>query len=169
MQVFHKQLPLEAVDLVSRLLQYSPNLRCSAVRKFYHLRIYQFHELLDTCNCFCFLKFAYGVQFGNLNLYFLARSWRHVLTLSSMIWETPMHACLTDEHYLLCSILRLKVCLLNKHHFHQEFSRHLAHSKHPCRVGWCICWTAAASNSGTCEKRRLLNPGWWELLNFLDA
>jgi hypothetical protein len=30
-QVFHKRMPPEAVDLVSRLLQYSPNLRCSAV------------------------------------------------------------------------------------------------------------------------------------------
>jgi serine/threonine protein kinase len=31
-KVFHKRMPPEAVDLVSRLLQYSPNLRCSAVR-----------------------------------------------------------------------------------------------------------------------------------------
>jgi serine/threonine protein kinase len=30
-KVFHKRMPPEAVDLVSRLLQYSPNLRCSAV------------------------------------------------------------------------------------------------------------------------------------------
>ncbi len=30
-QVFHKRMPPEAVDLVSRLLQYSPNLRCNAV------------------------------------------------------------------------------------------------------------------------------------------
>ncbi|KAL6554110.1 DASH complex subunit ask1 [Orobanche minor] len=30
-QIFHKRMPPEAVDLVSRLLQYSPNLRCSAV------------------------------------------------------------------------------------------------------------------------------------------
>ncbi|GJW84815.1 shaggy-related protein kinase epsilon isoform X1 [Tanacetum coccineum] len=31
-KIFHKRMPPEAVDLVSRLLQYSPNLRCTAVR-----------------------------------------------------------------------------------------------------------------------------------------
>lgn len=30
-QIFHKRMPSEAVDFVSRLLQYSPNLRCTAV------------------------------------------------------------------------------------------------------------------------------------------
>ena len=30
-QKFNKRMPPEAVDLVSRLLQYSPNLRCTAV------------------------------------------------------------------------------------------------------------------------------------------
>ncbi|KAK6805130.1 hypothetical protein RDI58_002914 [Solanum bulbocastanum] len=30
-KIFHKRMPPEAVDLVSRLLQYSPNLRCGAV------------------------------------------------------------------------------------------------------------------------------------------
>lgn len=30
-QIFHKRMPPEAVDLVSRLLQYSPNLRSTAV------------------------------------------------------------------------------------------------------------------------------------------
>ena len=34
-QVFHKRMPPEAVDLVSRLLQYSPNLRCTAVSKWH--------------------------------------------------------------------------------------------------------------------------------------
>lgn len=31
LQIFHKRMPPEAVDLVSRLLQYSPNLRSTAV------------------------------------------------------------------------------------------------------------------------------------------
>ena len=31
LQMFHKRMPPEAVDLVSRLLQYSPNLRFTAV------------------------------------------------------------------------------------------------------------------------------------------
>ena len=31
LQIFHLRMPAEAVDLVSRLLQYSPHLRCSAV------------------------------------------------------------------------------------------------------------------------------------------
>ncbi|KAI7981806.1 Shaggy-related protein kinase theta, partial [Camellia lanceoleosa] len=30
-KVFHKRMPPEAVDLVSRMLQYSPNLRCIAM------------------------------------------------------------------------------------------------------------------------------------------
>lgn len=31
LQVFHKRMPPEAIDLASRLLQYSPSLRCTAV------------------------------------------------------------------------------------------------------------------------------------------
>lgn len=34
-QIFHKRMPPEAVDLVSRLLQYSPSLRCTAVSILY--------------------------------------------------------------------------------------------------------------------------------------
>lgn len=30
-QIFHKRMPPEAIDLASRLLQYSPSLRCTAV------------------------------------------------------------------------------------------------------------------------------------------
>lgn len=33
LQVFQKRLPPEAVDLVCRFFQYSPNLRCTAVSK----------------------------------------------------------------------------------------------------------------------------------------
>ncbi|GAB2271661.1 Shaggy- protein kinase theta [Dionaea muscipula] len=35
-KVFHKRMPAEAVDLVSRLLQYSPNLRCTALEACAH-------------------------------------------------------------------------------------------------------------------------------------
>ncbi|GAB4841814.1 Glycogen synthase kinase-3 MsK-3 [Ancistrocladus abbreviatus] len=35
-KIFHKRMPLEAVDLVSRLLQYSPNLRCTALEALIH-------------------------------------------------------------------------------------------------------------------------------------
>ncbi|KAL3536865.1 hypothetical protein ACH5RR_000231 [Cinchona calisaya] len=35
-KVFHKRLPAEAVDLVSRLLQYSPSLRCTALEACAH-------------------------------------------------------------------------------------------------------------------------------------
>lgn len=34
-QVFHKRMPPEAIDLASRLLQYSPSLRCTAVSLFF--------------------------------------------------------------------------------------------------------------------------------------
>jgi hypothetical protein len=34
LQIFHKRMPPEAIDLASRLLQYSPSLRCSAVSIF---------------------------------------------------------------------------------------------------------------------------------------
>ena len=39
-QVFQRRLPPEAVDLVSRFLQYSPNLRCTAVRPQCSIRFY---------------------------------------------------------------------------------------------------------------------------------
>ncbi|KAI3866182.1 hypothetical protein MKW92_017717 [Papaver armeniacum] len=35
-KIFHKRMPAEAVDLVSRLLQYSPNLRCTALEALIH-------------------------------------------------------------------------------------------------------------------------------------
>ncbi|KAH7848831.1 hypothetical protein Vadar_008696 [Vaccinium darrowii] len=35
-KIFHKRIPSEAVDLVSRLLQYSPNLRCTALEACAH-------------------------------------------------------------------------------------------------------------------------------------
>ncbi|KAG4937111.1 Shaggy-related protein kinase theta [Glycine soja] len=35
-KVFHKKMPSEAVDLVSRMLQYSPNLRCTALEACAH-------------------------------------------------------------------------------------------------------------------------------------
>ncbi|GER55145.1 protein kinase superfamily protein [Striga asiatica] len=35
-KIFHKRTPAEAVDLVSRLLQYSPNLRCTALEALIH-------------------------------------------------------------------------------------------------------------------------------------
>ncbi|XP_077253616.1 shaggy-related protein kinase epsilon isoform X2 [Tasmannia lanceolata] len=44
-KIFHKRMPPEAVDLVSRLLQYSPNLRCTAVEALIHPF---FDELRDS-------------------------------------------------------------------------------------------------------------------------
>lgn len=46
-QIFHKRMPPEAVDLVSRLLQYSPSLRCTAVRKLFALLFF-----LNFIKCF---------------------------------------------------------------------------------------------------------------------
>uniref|UniRef100_A0A9I9D426 Protein kinase domain-containing protein n=1 Tax=Cucumis melo TaxID=3656 RepID=A0A9I9D426_CUCME len=43
-QIFHKRMPPEAVDLVSRLLQYSPNLRSTALEALIHPF---FNELRD--------------------------------------------------------------------------------------------------------------------------
>ncbi|KAJ8526486.1 hypothetical protein K7X08_028963 [Anisodus acutangulus] len=43
-KIFHKRMPPEAVDLVSRLLQYSPNLRCTALDALAHTF---FDELRD--------------------------------------------------------------------------------------------------------------------------
>ncbi|KAI3417299.1 Non-specific serine/threonine protein kinase, partial [Psidium guajava] len=43
-KIFHKRMPPEAVDLVSRLLQYSPNLRCTALDALTHPF---FNELRD--------------------------------------------------------------------------------------------------------------------------
>ncbi|OAE22998.1 hypothetical protein AXG93_1231s1110 [Marchantia polymorpha subsp. ruderalis] len=46
-KVFHKRMPPEAVDLVSRLLQYSPNLRCTALEACVH----PFFDELRDPNC----------------------------------------------------------------------------------------------------------------------
>lgn len=47
-KVFDKRMPLEAVDLVSRLLQYSPNMRCAALEACMHPF---FDELRDPNTC----------------------------------------------------------------------------------------------------------------------
>ncbi|EXB40229.1 Shaggy-related protein kinase theta [Morus notabilis] len=47
-KIFHKRMPPEAVDLVSRLLQYSPNLRCTALEACAHPF---FDELRDPNVC----------------------------------------------------------------------------------------------------------------------
>ncbi|KAL2892283.1 Shaggy-related protein kinase theta [Bienertia sinuspersici] len=47
-KVFHKRMPPEAVDLVSRLLQYSPKLRCSALEACAH---HFFDDLRDPNAC----------------------------------------------------------------------------------------------------------------------
>ncbi|XP_028769068.1 shaggy-related protein kinase theta isoform X1 [Neltuma alba] len=47
-KVFHKRMPSEAVDLVSRLLQYSPNLRCTALEACAHPF---FNDLRDPNVC----------------------------------------------------------------------------------------------------------------------
>ncbi|KAF3674575.1 Glycogen synthase kinase-3 -like protein MsK-1 [Capsicum annuum] len=44
-KIFHKRMPPEAVDLVSRLLQYSPNLRCAADTPILGL----YDSILTTC------------------------------------------------------------------------------------------------------------------------
>ncbi|KAH9573679.1 hypothetical protein CY35_01G013200, partial [Sphagnum magellanicum] len=46
-KVFHKRMPPEAVDLVSQLLQYSPNLRCTALEACIH----PFFDELRDPNC----------------------------------------------------------------------------------------------------------------------
>ena len=48
-QVFQRRLPPEAVDLVSRFLQYSPNLRCTAVRP--HALLCSHHYLSKMIPC----------------------------------------------------------------------------------------------------------------------
>ncbi|KAF7814700.1 shaggy-related protein kinase theta [Senna tora] len=47
-KVFHKRMPSEALDLVSRLLQYSPNLRCTALEACAHPF---FNDLRDPNAC----------------------------------------------------------------------------------------------------------------------
>lgn len=47
-KIFHKRMPPEAVDLVSRLLQYSPNLRCTALEACAHPF---FDDLRDANAC----------------------------------------------------------------------------------------------------------------------
>ncbi|XWS77098.1 hypothetical protein CRYUN_Cryun01aG0233200 [Craigia yunnanensis] len=47
-KIFHKRMPPEAVDLVSRLLQYSPNLRCTSLEACAHPF---FNDLRDPNAC----------------------------------------------------------------------------------------------------------------------
>ncbi|KAJ8422565.1 hypothetical protein Cgig2_026769 [Carnegiea gigantea] len=48
MQVFHKRMPPEAIDLASRLLQYSPSLRCTSVSSDYPpYSVRESHALLE--------------------------------------------------------------------------------------------------------------------------
>lgn len=81
-------MPHEAVDLVSRLLQYSPNLRCSAVSKLYYFKISWLYEGLNIfifmcyflcwitpsphlpffCSIPCFISHTIYVYFWNLHV-----------------------------------------------------------------------------------------------------
>ncbi|XP_047263553.1 glycogen synthase kinase-3 homolog MsK-3 isoform X2 [Capsicum annuum] len=81
-KIFHKRIPPEVVDLVSRLLQYSPNLRCSAV------------SATSSRSIFFFLGCKH--------------IWKLLLTLSLMNSVTPMLVFLMVVHCHHCSTSGLK-------------------------------------------------------------
>lgn len=122
-QIFHKRMPPEAVDLVSRLLQYSPNLRSTAVSIFklctwmfipnytvFYWLIYSFVELDWEMNGFecswmhwhiLSLK-SYEIQ---MLAYLMDASFLHYSTLNLMVWnswtEYKFIACSSMSNYLL--------------------------------------------------------------------
>lgn len=97
-QVFQKRLPPEAVDLVCRFFQYSPNLRCTAVSTSF------FSAQLNAI-----LK----LQLINLlSFYVCYYSWKPVFTPSLMNWGIPTPDFQMVAHFLHYLILNLKVLFL---------------------------------------------------------
>lgn len=98
-QVFQKKLPPEAVDLVSRFLQYSPNLRCTAV------------SLPELVCCVTWCMTWYFVGFHNSILLTGEQffSWKPACTLSLTSWETRTLVYQMAGPCLLSSTSDLKV------------------------------------------------------------
>lgn len=69
-QIFHKRMPPEAIDLASRLLQYSPSLRCTAVSPLFSLL-----TLLSQ-------------KFPNLSDWFPTHSQNLSIRVNSRYWKT---------------------------------------------------------------------------------
>lgn len=70
-QVFHRRMPAEAMDLVSRLLQYSPTLRFTAVsgRSSFSVEmacLEIFHVIMKYCNMEIKTKYHSSKPFCNL-------------------------------------------------------------------------------------------------------
>lgn len=91
-QVFQKRLPPEAVDLVCRFFQYSPNLRCTAVSF-----------------TFTFKPAVWKSKVNSPLPLLWYCSWKLVFILSSMNWGIPTLDFQMVAHFLLSSILNLKV------------------------------------------------------------
>lgn len=67
LQIFHMRMPAEAIDLVSRLLQYSPNLRCTAVRIFTYLNVTLFLWNCKYCIPFNWCLWQFLVSFNHIH------------------------------------------------------------------------------------------------------
>ena len=98
-QVFHKRMPPEAVDLVSRLLQYSPNLRCNAVSGESVGGVFFGGEGWAVC----------GMAVTWCGRLWDVCSWKRACIRSSMSCGTRTAGCRTGGHCLLCSTSSLKV------------------------------------------------------------
>lgn len=102
-QVFHKRMPPEAIDLASRLLQYSPSLRCSAVSRETHTKLCYFFFVAMRIRSTCFsmpylsmivsvIKYSHKqrIHYSKICSCILLISWKHVRILSLMSFESPM-------------------------------------------------------------------------------
>lgn len=128
LQIFHKRMPPEAVDLVSRLLQYSPNLRCTAVSNtvvydlcFCILRLSKticslivylplflnvlVNESIDNCDIDMTSVRIILIIICCVGLLFFWCSWRHWFIHSLMSCVTQMLGYLMDGLFHHCSTL----------------------------------------------------------------
>ena len=116
-QVFHKRMPPEAIDLASRLLQYSPSLRCTAVSRMNYDTSLHFSPLnkrktytgksllILTFLLWYYIYIPYGMFFNLVNSIgliftggFYYFSWKHVHILSLMSFANQMPGYLMAVH-----------------------------------------------------------------------
>ena len=110
-QVFQKRLPPEAVDLVCRFFQYSPNLRCTAVSLITITLVALVKVFLMLTSLFFFFFLSVLVVSSPFPFVLRYFSWKPAFTLSLMNWGTLILGFLMAALFLPCLILNPRVSL----------------------------------------------------------
>lgn len=128
------------------------NMQCDKFHMWSHCQGYLIIYLYKKKGSLSLLTIFRSPFFGNIIIYILQFSWRHALTHSLMTWGTQMHVCLMGEHYLICSILQLKVSSSSALFLFILCLRFLfgADAKILRRIDWCICRTATSPYTWAC-------------------